>query len=258
MNISKVDLYIGAQLRKVREKNLLSQNEAALSLGISQSRLSKIERGQAKLYADELVRLVQQLNIPLELFFKELQGAEHDRLQNALAALGAKDLAESQDVLPSSRLLNATRLLSEILISAPDTRQVAGLAPVVVANIRNLNLAVVWNEFRARGLERRLGWLLDNVREATVRELSENHEITLALRNTYRSASTILEDFLNFHKPHVENQPEDIVEVNPYSAAALEAAKSERSETSRRWGVLSRLRPEDFQEALRRQSATHS
>ncbi|MCX7765433.1 MAG: helix-turn-helix domain-containing protein [Candidatus Sumerlaeia bacterium] len=57
---------IGKKIRKLREQVGISQQQLARQLGVSRPKVSQIENGEAKISADELVKLSETLNVPME------------------------------------------------------------------------------------------------------------------------------------------------------------------------------------------------
>lgn len=62
----------GQRIKQRREELKLSQERLAELVGISQKNISDYERGhQTNLYSDTLVKLAQELNVPIAYLFEE-------------------------------------------------------------------------------------------------------------------------------------------------------------------------------------------
>src|SRR5687768_17386784 len=87
-----------AKVRDLRLGRRWTQAELAVRLGMSQSRLSQVERGEGSFTAEQLIEILRLFNVPLDQF---IPAPDPDaELQNAFARLGAFHLRESPDVLP--------------------------------------------------------------------------------------------------------------------------------------------------------------
>src|SRR5205085_1676215 len=104
--------------------------DLARKLGLSQSRLSEIERGDGSFTAEQFLLILTLFNVSTSQFTGEGQDPGL-QLQNALARLGAHHLQESSEVVPSDDLDNLVEVVDETLIRG-DPRQTAALAPVLV------------------------------------------------------------------------------------------------------------------------------
>ncbi len=97
--------------------------------------------------------------------------APQSDLQNALARIGALQLQESTDVLPSERLGDVSAVIREVIVASELPRQITALAPVLVTNVDRVPLERLFAQLADAGLERRLGWVVENTLEAIRREL---------------------------------------------------------------------------------------
>jgi transcriptional regulator with XRE-family HTH domain len=240
---------IGRTVRELRQERRWTQAELADRLLVSQSGLSKIERGERSLTAEQLLVLQRLFNSDADRFTSS-SSDQTSTLQNALARLGAVHLHESQHVLPSRRFSDVNVLLREVLL-APSPRLIAALAPVLVRNIDNLSLNKVYGDLAEVGRERRLGWLVDNTAAALRTELQTFQSREWG--NRYRRALTTLEEFVRFavtrRGPVTESL--DLLDPEVRSKRTVEALKRSASEQSTRWGIITRHQPEDFVTALR-------
>src|SRR4051812_19664007 len=128
-SLEKERVAIARKVRALRTARQWTQAELAARLGLSQSRLSEIERGAGSFTAEQFLEILRLFNVTPDDFVT-VEHAGDQALQNALARLGARQLRESPDVLPSERLREVDRVLREVLSSAESPRLVTALAPV--------------------------------------------------------------------------------------------------------------------------------
>lgn len=244
---------VAENVRELRQGRRWTQRELADKLGLSQSRLSELERGAGSFTAEQLLQLLQLFNVSVSRFAPRVaKPDQHLELQNALARVGATHLRESEHVLPSERFDDATRVAREALVLG-DPRHVTALAPVLVNEIDWISLSRVDRELRALGLERRLPWLVDNIlaalraprEQALPRQAAANH----------RRAATVLEQYIQLARRRFERDdqttaPDDILDSTIRSERTLTEVKRDASDLSRYWGVVTQHRPEDFLAAL--------
>jgi transcriptional regulator with XRE-family HTH domain len=242
-NLDKTRRHIVSRVRELRLERRWTQGALARKLGLSQARLSEVERGDGSLTAEQLVEVLRLFNLRLE----DLVGAPpvEDELQSSLARLGALHLREVSSVLPSERVASVRAALRETLLAPRDARLLLALAPVLVANIDGLNLHVLHDEISRLGFPARVPWLVDNIRAAL-----DLHPSGRA-RAGWRRATTVLSDFLARHPPPSEaaSRP-DHIDGAVRSARTLAQVREGSSAISQRWGVLSELQPSDFADAL--------
>lgn len=237
-------------VRRLRIERGFTQAQLATMLDLSQSRLSEIERGEGSFTAEQFLAIGRIFNVPLT-HFDATPAAVEDRLQNALVSLGAEHLHESADVLPSERLRSVLAAVRETLISADSPRQLTALAPVLVNNIDSLNLWMLAVEFGEMGLRGRLGWLLESVWEALQSERSR--PLPRPLKQRYVKAEASLGTVLHLYQPAQSDEKAmaDVLDKDIRSERSRLEALAERSPIAKRWGLLTRLRTNDFVEALR-------
>ncbi len=246
---------IAAKVRELRKNRRWTQAELARRLELSQNRLSEIERGAGSFTAEQFLVILKLFNVPLAHFARGTEHRHDDAmLQNALARLGAFHLQESDDVLPSERLEDATDVVREALVAATP-RLLTALGPVLVRNADGLNLRKLDARLTDAGLERRLGWLVDNVLDALGRELEQAPPRPWA--QLYRRAVVVLSTFLQpatsrqARSSHSDLVTPDILDAQIRSKKTLEEVRASASPISQRWGIVTSLQPEDFSLALR-------
>lgn len=249
---------IGERIRALRRERRWTQKELSELLGISQNYLSELERGQGSFTAEHLLTILQTFNVPIDYFFP-VKTKSQDRIQSALARYGATHLFESSETPPSALIKDAADVVREALTSAQSSRLITASAPVLVDNINRVNLRTLQARFYEAGLEQRLGWALENTLEALRGELAQPLPSEWARK--YSRAEAILTSFLSLGRPvRVEGSPDDLSDVLDRDIASdksLAEARRESSAISKRWGITTRIKTEDFAQALRAARETH-
>lgn len=75
---------IGIRIRQFRTENNLQQKELAVAVGITQSKLSKIESNTTKPDIELLTKISRYLNTPLENFYTDEKGINLQNTSNIL------------------------------------------------------------------------------------------------------------------------------------------------------------------------------
>jgi transcriptional regulator with XRE-family HTH domain len=70
---------VGARLRSLRKERHLTQTELARQIGIQQSDLSRMEKGEYRVSLDNLFKILAVFDIALNDFFAENQTADEPR-----------------------------------------------------------------------------------------------------------------------------------------------------------------------------------
>lgn len=239
----------------LRQENRWTQARLAHLLGLSQNRLSEIERGQGSFTAEQLLFILKTFNVHLSHFSAETSG-DGAAIQNALSRLGAKHLRENPDVLPSEKLDEATAVIREVLLSSSDPRQIAALAPVIVEQPNALGLNRLRLEAFAEGRINRVGWLYENVFDAIQKELrAERQKLPPGWQGKYKRAEVLLGIFLKF--PWIADRPfpqslDDPLEADVVkSPEAFDEARASRDDVAKKWKVITRIKTQNFIDALR-------
>lgn len=233
---------IGAAVRGLRQQRKWNQAELAGKLGLSQSRLSEIERGGGSFTAEQLLLLLALFNVPVSTFTGEISDPEL-ALQNALARLGASTLHEADHVLPSDQLVEVSDVVREALVSG-SPRLVTGTAPVLVRHARSVNLRKLQADLQQLGFENRLPWLIDNTLEALAL-IREERPRKLA------AGIASLQLFSSLHRDDGAAPVLDVLDPAIRSERTVEATRRKGSAISRKWGIVTVLTPEDFVEPLK-------
>lgn len=244
---------IASRVRALRTGRRLSQVQLAAQLGLSQGRLSELERGDGSFTAEQLLLMLKLFNVTVSYFSPPPRDHEA-KIQNALARLGAGHLHESDDVLPSEDLDDVGDVVREALLTG-SSRHITALAPVLVRNVDRVNLRKLLLELAQAGRERRLAWLVDNTLEAVRREIRRSPPRSTALR--YRRAEAVLDVFMDFASAQAQERgpagvaEQDLLDTTIRSPKTRRDVTSASSAISKRWGIITSLQPEDFVEALR-------
>ena len=243
---------IGKRVRALRQERQWTQAELADRLNLSQSRFSEIERGHGSFTAEQFLVILRLFNAPLS-DFSDAPSDPHAEIQNTLARLGAAHLRESTDVLPSEQLADVGDAVREALL-AGTPRLITGLAPVLVRHADNVNLGDLSARLTQIGLQRRLGWLVENTLEATEREWWSPRPVFG--HDSIEERKSFLDRFSISSSQRVASTTSQI-RVPISSIEAFEQKQCwkrlQRPPLNRpkRWKVVTSLQPRDFEEALR-------
>jgi transcriptional regulator with XRE-family HTH domain len=241
---------IAAQVRALRHSRGLTQAALAKQLGLSQNRLSEIERGAGSFSAEQFLRILRVFNVGASEFVP----SGHDRgleVQNALARLGAAQLHESTDVLVSDELQQVHDVVREALLIG-EPRLVTAVAPVIVAHGARLNLSRLYADLEKLGRERRLAWVVDNTLNALASVAGEVKGSEWSkLRRRVEVPFQLFLEFVGAQRSEHAQEPPDILDVTIRSRRTLDEVQQRASPPSARWGIATSLQLDDFVEALR-------
>jgi transcriptional regulator with XRE-family HTH domain len=247
--LARFRVLVSDKMRRLRVERHWTQVRFAGLLGLSQNRLSELERGKGSFTAEQLFVVLRTFNVQADDFLPEKETG-FAQLQNALARLGAKHLREDYESVPSERLKEAGAVILEALISAQFPRHITALAPVIVAQADSLNFNKLRLQFSQTGFEYRLGWVLESTLEAVRLELPYTHG---ECRTAYRRVITLLQNILAGWRPPEPAAAgwEDILDHDLLTAETLHAVKINLSPVAKKWGIITRIGTGDFTEALR-------
>lgn len=244
------DARFGSRVRALRTSRGWSQAQLARELGVSQPVLSQLEAGRSTLSVERFLRLLRLFNIGVE-HFDDHAPPGGSALQNALARHGASHLRAS-DALTPSALDEPHEAVWQVLRHPESTRHVTALAPLLVATIDRIGLRALAARLDRIGLGHRLGWLLANVLAA----VKAQPGTTLDERRRAQRFATAAELALasaELRPPTAEQadaSPPDLLDPEIRSVETALATRADASDLSRRWGIVSRLHPSDFADAL--------
>jgi hypothetical protein len=154
-------------------------------------------------------------------------------------------LRESENALPNERSL--LEVVGDTLAFG-ESRLITALAPVLVKNIDELNLPLLRLRLTEAGLERRLGWLIENVLIAVRSELGKT--LDRESNKRYRRAAMVLEIEIEATGTNVRPGTPDLLDPQIRSAKTRNEILAVASLPSRRWAIATRLQPADFEHAL--------
>lgn len=253
---------IAKKVRELRLERHWTQTRLARLLNLSQNRLSEIENGQGSFTAEHLISILTVFNVSLDYFAKTKASAE-EQLQNILERLGAAHLKGNSNILPTDRIKNVLEAVRETLATAKSPRLITALAPVIVyhADSEILNQLRYDLEESKLGLIYRYGWVLRNVLDAIQNEL-QNTELSVELRNKYKHAERVINHLVGSSKfslkaPKKKNGDLWGIDAGINSQKTFEDVKKHSSRFSKAWGIVTRLQPKDFVEALRYARENH-
>jgi transcriptional regulator with XRE-family HTH domain len=254
-DLERLRTHIAKRTRELRTARKLTQGDLAARIGLSQSRLSEIEHGKGSFTAEQFVLLQRLFNVTSH----DLAGVSQDarsELQNALARLGALHLQES-DVLPSERLERAHDAIREAIIDGTP-RLLTSIAPVLVRHGSELNLFRLDGELEKVGLDRRFGWVVENTYEA-VRKLRERRP---RIDPLLRQAEANLHIYMLFRDTDTQrarrsSAPLDVLDRSIRTSQTIDEVQKQSSDISRRWRIVTAIRPDDFVQALEAADASY-
>ncbi len=111
------DLYeqIGQKIRELRQnypKGSLSQETLALKIGAVGNTVSRWETGTYKPTADDLDKLARFFDVPITVFFPNLQG-DTTRIQMLATATGGLDQGDFEEVIRYAEFRKARKALAD-------------------------------------------------------------------------------------------------------------------------------------------------
>jgi len=221
-------------------------------LGLSQPRLSQIERGEGSFTAEQFLSLLQLFNVDADEFIPVRKSQDPNvELQNALARLGARHLRESENVLLPAELSDAQEVVRQALIAGAP-RIVTALAPVLVDQFDRVELLNLDASLSKTGHERRLGWAVENI----VQAIEDTGRLDTSQRRARKlgRARFVFDRYLQFaleREGPRSMRSEDLLDREVRSERGLEAVRDQSSPISKRWGMITSIQPSDFAHALR-------
>ena len=241
---------VAARVRALRKARHWTQAELGHKLGLSQARLSEIERGKGSFTAEQLIALLHLFNVDIGEFLPPAN--VDDELQNALIRHGATHLREVPGLTPSGRFRAPADLILAVLLDPRNTRFVTALGPVLVSQVDAVSFPALEERISASGRSARLGWLIENVRDALLLAPPEGRQ---EWRRRTRRALTVLTNELDRFKPPPlppDSSP-DLFDSTIRSVHSLDTIwNHSASEISRRWGIATEIQPLDFVIPIRR------
>jgi transcriptional regulator with XRE-family HTH domain len=240
--------YIGRRVREARIKRGWTQAELAARLDLSQGRLSQVERGDGSFTAEQFLEILKIFNLSISDFV--VARDERAALQNELVRLGAGHLRVSPSAI-AERGVDAFALVVRDALLSGSPRLITALAPVLVEKIDHVSLSSLLIMARSHGLERRVGWLLDNVQDAVRSALHRTRGGLATLR--YSRALIVLRPFLeeaSLHGPlslkrlgaDGEARPSDVLDTDIRGDKSFEQTWRRAHPIAKAWGVVTAIR----------------
>jgi len=108
MSILRQARLVGLKVRSLRKKRHLTQSELAIRIGVQQSDLSRMEKGEYRVSLDTLFRILQVFEMSMAEFFDEvIQGGvttgDHGILQD-FRELNEQDQKEVKEFIQFKKL----------------------------------------------------------------------------------------------------------------------------------------------------------
>ena len=104
---------VGGKIRKLRKEHKLTQNELAQRIGVQQSDLSRMEKGEYRVSLDTLFRILAEFKLSLGEFFDELASESFTprdaRVVQDFKSLSAEAQREVEDFIAFKRLQDFRR-----------------------------------------------------------------------------------------------------------------------------------------------------
>jgi transcriptional regulator with XRE-family HTH domain len=250
MDTSGINEGLITGLRRLRHERRLTQVELALALGVSQPQLSKIEKGQGLISAQQLILLLLKYSLPLSYFIPAAKVRdEEDALQNALVYLGASHLREIPDVIVHEKFTRAEEAIATTLISKSSPRLIAALVPVIVKHCENINFLEIAERLCVHGIENRLWWIVEGTFFA-VQERLKDPFLPRDFHRQYQTAFLLLERKKIDSSAVREHLKLDELDQGLISAKTVKLVKDDRDELAEDWGIITRIKLRDLVEFL--------
>ena len=109
--MSELYEHIGRKIRELRGS--LSQENLAAGMKIAPNTISRWETGTYKPTAEDLDKLARFFDVPITVFFPELQGKEDDRVTALASAVGGLGEKEFQEVVRYAQFRKAEQALQQ-------------------------------------------------------------------------------------------------------------------------------------------------
>lgn len=257
--------HIGLKVRELRKKRSMSQDYLARLLGVSQGWLSYVEKGEGSLTAEQLLEILKIFNEVPQAFDLVERNPEAE-FQRALVQQGADHLFQDPRVLPSNLNQDIEATIREVLLDGRNPRQLTAIAPVLARNYDTIDLKRLWARFVDYRMQNRFGWALENVAEAIDQLVPR---LTSHDARPLRRAGIALRNFLAIRAPEDSAGSKgsgiprdgldrdeilsrlDVLGEKTLSWKTISDLWSSADPASRRWGVVSSLKPRDFYDALK-------
>jgi transcriptional regulator with XRE-family HTH domain len=241
LTITNIVIYFGSMetmlaktLKLVRSERNWTETEAAERLGVSQSYLAMLERGQRRVtprlaHKFKSVYGLRPTVLPTPDEFKPRVSVANEEFVNEFSALGYPGFAYLKARV---RERNPAETLVEALSQTSLEPRVVEALPWLLLTYWDMNLEWLVREAKLNNLQNRLGFVESLVEEVSKRSGSKDEERTRALsalRSMVETSRLARED--TFLKP-----------VN--TEVEREWLRDNRSDQARHWNLLTSWRPE--------------
>lgn len=247
-NLDEARDRVAAKVRELRQAWGWTQAELGRLLGLSQARLSEIERGDGSFTAEQLLAVLTLLNVGIEQFLPPAD--PDDELQNALIQHGATHLRQVPGVAPTGRFASASETILAVLLDPHAARFVTALGPLLLRHVDQVSLPALRERLHGSARSARLGWLIENVRDALLIPPPEKEP---PFKRKISRAITVLSNELDRFPPPpiLPGDLPDLFDPDIRSARSLDIVwKHNASPISRRWGIATEIQPDDFRDAI--------
>lgn len=237
-----------AKVRELRLARGLTQAELGSRLGLSQARISEIERGGGSFTAEQLIAVLTLFNVDIGQFLPPVP--RDDELQNALIQQGATHLRQVPGVATTGRFAHPSDVLLAVLLDPRSARFVTALGPVLLQHIDTVSLPALRERLDASSRSARLGWLIENVRDALL--LPPPGKDPNWRRKASRAITVLSHELDRFSPPSTLSDAEpDLFDPDIRSVKTIDIVwNTNASPISRRWGIATEIQPDDFRAAL--------
>ena len=154
---------LGGWLSKARMVQGLTQKELAVRAGVSQPRVSGIEKGEMLPTLPQLIRLARALLVPLQWFLNGsvVSGTEVPDIALQLQWLGVVDLLVSDAVVPGAFRPTEQVLVLAVTGNQPNPRIIEAIPAVMAWNRWSASRLREYSRPRTSRESIRLAWLAD-------------------------------------------------------------------------------------------------
>lgn len=237
-----------AKVRELRLARGLTQAELGSRLGLSQARISEIERGGGSFTAEQLIAMLSLFNVDIGQFLPPVH--QDDELQNALIQQGATHLRQVPGVVSTGRFRHPSDVILAVLLDPRSARFVTALGPILLRHVDAVSLPALRERLDASSRSARLGWLIENVRAALL--LPPPGEDPSWRREASRAITVLSNELDRFPPPPTSpNALPDLFDPDIRSVKTIDIVWNKNaSPLSRRWGIATELQPDDFRAAL--------
>lgn len=154
---------VGQHLVEARAHCGLTQTQLARRCGLRQWQIARFETGQQQPSFDQLLRLAEALDVPVQWFLTGTTrpGTEPEDIVLELRALGAVDLRVTKLTVPGAARPSEQVLALTVVGENPDPRIIGAIPAVFAWNEWEPGLLAAYCRITDRRAAHRLAWLAD-------------------------------------------------------------------------------------------------